>query len=104
MELDGKKHMLVMRMDLTEQYRAKMANKILSVSLPSFKAYTWYTDLRDGIINYGEALLSGERNLNELNTMEKFIQYIHDDDCDSYYKEFNKLAEQESEETGRAQV
>ena len=38
LELNGKKHILVMRMDLTEQYRAKMANKILSVSLPSFKA------------------------------------------------------------------
>ena len=98
-EFDGKKQILVMRMDLTEQRKIQMINKILSASLPSLNAYTWFIDTRDNTINYGKVLDTAERDLNALNTMEKFLACIHEEDKEAYEKEFDELIEKGVGET-----
>ncbi len=88
---NGDKHILILRMDLTAQRKAEITNKILSASLPSLKAYTWYIDSRDNILRYGDVMAASDRNLHELDSMEKFTELIHEEDRDEYYNNMNAL-------------
>ena len=97
----GKKHILVVRIDTTDRQTAQIASKILSASLPSLKTYLWYIDTRDNILNYNNIYITSERNLSEINSIEKFISIIHEE-YRSYYREsINKLM---SKETGEISV
>ena len=98
-EFDGRKQILVMRIDLTEQRKIEMINKVLSISLPSLNAYSWYIDTRNNALRYGKVLDNTERDLNALDTMEKFVECIHVDDRDEYYNCFNSLIEKGSGES-----
>ena len=94
-EFNGQKQILVMRMDLTDQRKAQMTNKILSFSLPSLKAYTWFIDSRDNILNYGEISTDAERNLLEYKTMDAFNAIVHKDDKEGYANAFNEFIQQD---------
>ena len=53
-EFEGKKQILVLRMDLTEQHKAFLAKKILSLSFDKLQAYTWNIDTRFDKLNIGD--------------------------------------------------
>ena len=69
-EHEGKKNILVVRIDTTDRQRVKMASKILSASLPSLKAYLWYIDSRNNILKYNNVYIKTERVLEDMNTLE----------------------------------
>ena len=90
-DTDGQKQILIVRMDVTEQIKAQMTSKILANSLPALDAYTWYIDLRDGIINY-EGVFSGKLSMvQSINTIEKFLGTIHPDDVQNCRNTINNI-------------
>lgn len=46
--LGSKKCILIVRLDMTEQIKAARAKKILDISLPALRAFTWTIDTRSG--------------------------------------------------------
>ncbi len=71
---------LAVRVDLTEQDKLSKVQKLMSTSLPSINAFTWTIDSRNKILNYGSTVDVGDRNLDEIGTIEKCAQFIHEED------------------------
>ncbi len=82
--IDGMMQILAVRLNLTEQNIAKRESKILSASLPSLKAYTWYMNANDGVVHYGSHEMKFARDLTELNSLELFMGCIHPEDREKF--------------------
>ncbi len=93
-EQNYKKLILVARLNLTEQKKAVIANKILSASISSLKAYTWSFDNINNQIIYRDIYLkTKDRNINDLNSLEKKLSLIHKEDRKNYADTINKYIE-----------
>ena len=92
----GKKQILVVRMDLTEQRLAQIAKKILTTSIAALNAYSWYFDTRSNRIHYSDKYIDDKRILVDLNTFEKFIEILHPDDVENYNDFVHKLKSYDS--------
>ncbi len=73
----NKKLLLVVRWDIGEQKELYRKSKILSTSMQALKAYTWYCDLRDGILKFGEGFDQTGGSAEEMNSIIKFARKIH---------------------------
>ena len=96
---DGQKQILTIRINLTDQVKSLRESKILSFSLPALKCYTWYLDSRENVIHYGFYNNSTQRNINELDTLNKFGEYVHPDDRENLVKSVREFSKNESAET-----
>ncbi len=97
-EHKGKKQILIVRIDTTEQQMAQLTTKILSASLPSLKAYIWYIDKRNNILKYIKSYVNAERDLFAINSIEKLISFMHVEDREQYRRSIDDIMEKESGE------
>lgn len=74
-----KKLLLVVRWDVSLKTELHRKSKILAISINALKAFTWYCDLRDGILHYGEEFIRTFTHAEEMNSFEKFAWKIHPD-------------------------
>ncbi|MEG0518149.1 MAG: transporter substrate-binding domain-containing protein, partial [Bacteroidales bacterium] len=75
---DGdKKLLLVTRWDVGEQKNLYRKSKILSISMDALKAFTWFCDLRNGILKFGDNFEKTGGSPSEMNSFFKFAQRIH---------------------------
>ena len=92
-DISGKKMILAVRTDLTEQHKYQLTSKILSKALPLLKAYTWSFTTRDYSLNFGETFIQTQRKYSDINSVEKFISVIHPEDrgkCEEIIKSYLK--------------
>ena len=90
---NNKKLILAVRTDLTHQHKSLINKKMISNSVPLLKAYTWSYTSKDNVINFGETFVHNQRNIYDINTVEKFISIIHPEDqktCKSIIQEYLK--------------
>lgn len=73
----NKKLLLCVRWDVSMQNELQRKSKVLSISMDALKAFTWYCDMRDGILIFGEGFEKTGGDRIELNSMRKFAQKIH---------------------------
>ena len=85
-EYDNRIHVLVSRVDITEQQKMMQTQKAVSVSLPAFKAFIWNIDGRNGYVTYGSAGRSGVYDSSDVSTIQKCMQIIYPDDRKAYLK------------------
>lgn len=77
---DGDKKLLfVVRWDLSLVTELHRKSKILAISMNALKTYTWYCDLRDGIIHFVGEFESTFTHVEELSTLEKYALRLHPD-------------------------
>ena len=90
-EQNNIKKILIVRLDVTEQKKSSIAQKILSSSLESFKAYTWHIDLRSNRIIYDEFVISSKNNIYKLYNFDLLIKAMHPDDQQNFRSEINNI-------------
>lgn len=98
-EYNGVKQSLVIRLDQTKQREAEVINKIISTSLPSLKAYTWYIDMRTMLINYTSSQTICGHELYSFNTLDKLVSVVHPDDWECSRNKVLEFMKQEAGET-----
>lgn len=84
-----------MKNDVTELHRQ---SKILSISMNALRAFTWYCDLRDGILRFGEGYEKLGIISSEMDSLFKFGSKIHPKHRDNYYEIITNFCQQESGE------
>ncbi|MGL5272867.1 MAG: hypothetical protein ACRC8J_05215, partial [Phocaeicola sp.] len=93
-EYNGKKQLLVSRVDLTEVIGAKRFSQLLNSVMPALKAFTWFFDTRTNGITM-QHNMDLERDVNYLLGLEQFIEIIHPDDRAGALDNFIKYMNQE---------
>ncbi|MGL5271871.1 MAG: hypothetical protein ACRC8J_00105, partial [Phocaeicola sp.] len=82
----NEKLIIAARMDLTEQRKSAMANKIASASLHSLKAFNWSLNPDNGKLDFSVVLSTAERNLHEVVSLDMFIKLVHPEDQENFKK------------------
>lgn len=73
-------------------------SKILSISMNALKAFTWYCDLRDGILRFGEGCVKIGIIPSEMDTLFKFGDKIHPIYREKYLNLMTEFCKQDSGE------
>ena len=96
---NNQKHILAVRIDLTEQEKIARVQRLISNSLPSLNAFTWTVDARTEEVIFGS---TGETNgvpVSAFNTIDKCLNFVHPDDHEIFagnlrhYSKSNEEAE-----------
>lgn len=94
---DGdKKLILVTRWDIGEQKDLYRKSKILSISMDALKAFTWFCDLRNGILKFGDNFEKTGGSPSEMNSLRKFAQRIHPRDRQRFIDFITDFCKQDS--------
>lgn len=91
-----RKLLLVARWDIGYQNELYRKSKILSISMNTLNAYTWYCDLRDGVLRFGEGLEQTGASPTEMNSMYKFAQKIHPAHRENFLNFMDHFCKQDS--------
>ncbi len=83
---EGKECILGLRYDYTDHHRLDQANKLLYMSMPSIKAYTWNIDGRGMKVTYNNVSNIGGVPVGKLSTIEEFLIYVHPEDVEGLRK------------------
>lgn len=89
-----RKLLLVVRWDVSIKNELQRKSKILSISMNALKAYTWYCDLRDNILRFGNEF-ENRNNPDDMNSMVKFAQKIHPDHRDMFIDLMNDFCKRD---------
>lgn len=89
-DYDGKRQILIARTDETETNKAMRASQILSTSLPTLKAFTWYYDSRNEHV-YIHHNMKLARYVDKMISPEDFIAVIHPDDKEAFASILSEL-------------
>ena len=96
-EQNNKKQILTVRLNLNEQRKGIIANKLLTASLSSIKAYTWSYDTRSNSIIYRDTYLNTNNiNINFFDSIDKKLTIIHKGDRKRYYDIINRYLQEGS--------
>lgn len=94
----NKKLLLIVRWDVSLKYELQRKSKILSISINALQAFTWYYDLRDRILRFGNEFEKIGVNISEMNSMWKFAQRIHPDHRERFLTFMDNFCEQDGGE------
>ena len=88
---DGRKMILVVRWDMSDQNRLIRLSKNLSLSIAQLNAFTWSYDFRECLIRYGDSFptLGGDASRNETFTLVS--ERIHPEERESFYKDIKSF-------------
>ncbi len=82
-----KECILGLRYDYTDHHRLDQANKLLYMSMPSIKAYTWNIDGRGMKVTYNNVTDMGGVPIEKISTIEDFLEYVHPEDREGLTKQ-----------------
>lgn len=80
LEDERKRLLLNIRWDRTLQSELERRSKVLSISLDGLHAYTWYYNIENDLLTYGDGFEKIGRNPEAVDTMGKFISGLHPED------------------------
>lgn len=90
--LGNKKCLLIVRLDITEQIKAARAKKILDISLPALRAFTWTIDTRSDKFTSSYALSSNQFEFKLPETQYQCLDtFLFKDDIKSVADEFQLI-------------
>lgn len=87
-EFNNEEHILGVRLDLSEQEKLARAQKLISASFPSLNAFTWNLDSRNNHLSYGSTIELGNVRTEDVDTVEKFAKFVHEEDRENFIKTF----------------
>ena len=87
------KEELLERRQKTLQNELKRHSNVLSISLDALNAYTWFYDIENDLLTYGDRFEEIGRNPDSVNTLEKFITSIYPEDQENMVSAFRKVIE-----------
>ncbi len=79
-EINDEKRLLVVRTDLSQQYKYQIKSDILLKTLSSLNIYVWNYNTKTNIINFGDICLNTNRDLKAYDGLSSFLNLIHPDD------------------------
>lgn len=79
-EDDGKRLLLNTRWDQSMQNELKRRAQLLSITLESMDAFTWFYEPDKDRLSFGEGFDKTKLKNYEVNTLEKYLQLVHPDD------------------------
>ncbi|MGL5682193.1 MAG: ATP-binding protein [Marinifilaceae bacterium] len=103
-ENGGLKQLLVTRMDLTEQRKAQITNRIFSISFPLLRAFTWEINTFDFVLKCGDFFIPDNQTyiLRTIDSLEDYYKLIHKDDRNEIVKDFNYFLNSEKDKATMA--
>lgn len=75
------------------QNELKRHSKVLSISLDALNAYTWYYDIENDVLSYGDGFEKIGRCPKSVNTLDKFIKRLYPDDQERILSELRRVIE-----------
>ena len=77
---NNQKHILAVRIDLTEQEKLARVQRLISNSLPSLNAFTWTVDCRTEEFTFGSTGETKGVPVSAFNSINKCLNFVHPDD------------------------
>ena len=94
----GKRLLLSVRWDISEQVELERQSKVLSISMDALNAYTWVYDPEEGEFIFGDGSERSKENLNRFNSIEKFATVVHPDDKEIFVRSLYDVLSKEHAE------
>lgn len=96
---NGNKRLLLnVRWDQSLQNDLKRRAKVLSISMEVMNAYTWFYEPSKDRMSFGEGFDKIDREISEVDTLEKFVGFIHPDDRNVFLDSLTAIMQNENGE------
>ena len=93
---NGKKLLLNIRWDQSLQNELQRRAKILSISMNTLNAFTWFYDFEKGLLTFGDGFAKTGGDAAKMNSIENFAQRIHLDEREKFIGEMNDIITKDS--------
>lgn len=92
-EDDGKRLLLNTRWDQSMENDLKRRAQLLSITLETMNAYTWFFEPARNRVSYGEGFDIKGKKISDVNTVEKFLTLVHPEDKQQFVDTLNKAVD-----------
>ena len=82
---------VIMFRDITREWQQQ---KFLRISVNVLQAYSWFYDVENDSLIFGEGFTESKEVEESLNTFEKFVTHIHPDDREKFVSVFKQLSKE----------
>lgn len=86
---------VIMFRDITREWQQQ---KFLRISVNALQAYSWFYDMENDVLNFGEGFTESESIKAGVNTFEKFMTRVYPDDREIILGVFSRLAGETTKE------
>lgn len=94
----GKRLLLTIRWDQSIHNDLQRRSKLLTLTLESMHAFTWFYEPDKERINFGDGFENVLRRTTEINTLDKFLACVHPDDTERFRVSLEALADKDHAE------
>lgn len=94
----GKRLLLTIRWDQSIHNDLQRRSKLLTLTLESMHAFTWFYEPDKERINFGDGFENVVRRTTEINTLDKFLVCVHPDDTGRFRASLEALADKDHAE------
>lgn len=95
-EDDGKRLLLNTRWDQSMQNEQKRRAQLLSITLETMNAFTWFYEPDKDRLSFGEGFDKTGLKNSEVNSLEKFLKLVHPDDRQTFAGSLENIFSQDS--------
>lgn len=95
-EDEGKRLLLNTRWDQSMQNELKRRAQLLSITLETMNAFTWFYEPDKDRLSFGEGFDKTGIKISEVNTNEKYLKLVHPDDRQAYVESLGKALESDN--------
>lgn len=81
---------VIMIRDITREWQQQ---KFLRISVNALQAFSWFYDVENDVLDFGEGFWGNEAVKESLNTLKKFVTHIYPDDRDHVLSTFGQMLE-----------
>lgn len=95
---NNKRLLFTMRWDQSSQNDLERRSKILSISMDALNAYTWFYDLQQDQLTFGNGFEKTEGDAIAMSSRKKFAEHVHPEDRKRFLDTMNSMSYQDTGE------